>query len=112
MNRRRFILVAVAEMALVGSADADEAVRISLRVAGGKLVEGPSVIRLKRNAAVVLTVVADAADELHIHGYNLQLKLSPDQPGTLSFVAKRTGRFMLELHRADTELGALEVYPE
>jgi hypothetical protein len=29
----------------------------------------------------------------------------------LNFVAKRTGRFGLELHRAELDLGALEVYP-
>jgi hypothetical protein len=114
MNRRRFILAAavVVMFARGGTADADDAVRISLRVAGGKLVEGPRAIRLKRNATVVLTVRADTTDELHVHGYNLQLKLSPNQPGTLSFVAKRTGRFTYELHEAGTELGAFEVYPD
>lgn len=85
--------------------------RITLRVAGGKLAEGPNVIRLKRNDSAVLTVLADAADELHVHGYNLQLKLLPNQPVTLSFVAKLTGRFKLELHKAGTELGVFEVYP-
>ena len=29
----------------------------------------------------------------------------------LRFMATRTGRFGLELHRAQAELGALEVYP-
>jgi len=112
MDRRRFFFVATAAVFSARNAGADEDVRISLRVAGGKLVDGPKVIRLKRNAAVVLTVVADTADELHVHGYNLQLKLLPNQAATLSFRAKHTGRFTFELHRAGTELGAFEVYPE
>jgi hypothetical protein len=93
-------------------ADADDSVRVSLRVAGGKLVDGPKVIRLKRNAAVVLTVLSDTADEVHVHGYNLSLKLVPNETATLRFIAKHTGRFTFELHKAGTELGAFEIYPE
>ena len=112
MNRRRFFFVAAAAVISARDAAADEDTRISLRVAGGKVAEGPKVIRLKRNATVVLTVVADAADELHVHGYNLHLKLLPNQAATLSFVAKHTGRFTFELHKAGTHLGAFEIYPD
>jgi len=112
MNRRRFFLVTATAMISARNAGAEEDARISLRVAGGKLMGGPRVIRLKRNAAVVLTVLSDTPDELHVHGYNLELKLLPNQATTLSFVAKHTGRFTFELHEAHTELGAFEIYPE
>ena len=112
MNRRRFVAVAVTAAVAARDAVAAETTRISLRVAGGKLAEGPRVIRLKRNANVVLTVIADTADELHVHGYNLHLKLLPNQAATLSFVAKHTGRFTFELHDAGTDLGVFEIYPE
>jgi len=111
MNSRRLLLVAAAGL-VIHRAEADEAVRIPLRIAGGKLVDGPKVIRLKRNATVVLTVVCDTAEELHVHGYNLSLKLLPNQAATLRFVARHTGRFTFELHGAGTEIGAFEIYPE
>jgi hypothetical protein len=85
---------------------------IELTLQGGQVVGGARVIRLKRDDAVTLVVRSDKADELHVHGYNLKLKLLPNQAATLSFVAKHTGRFTFELHKAGTELGAFEVYPE
>ena len=112
MNRRHFAYLTAAALISARSAAAKDDTRISLRIVGGKLVDGPKIIRLKRDDAVVLTVVADAADELHVHGYNLKLKLKPNQPATLNFVAKHTGRITFELHKAATELGAFEVYPE
>ena len=46
------------------------------------------------------------------HGYDLKLKLQPNQPGTLQFAAKRTGRFTIELHNGGAEIGVLEIYPK
>jgi len=112
VNRRHFAYLAAAALISARGAAAEDDRRISLRIVGGNLMAGPTVIRLKRNDAVVLTVLADTADELHVHGYNLKLKLVPNQPATLNFVAKNTGRFTFELHKAGTELGAFEVYPE
>lgn len=112
MNRRFHLLVLAAAVMSAHDAIADGDTRINLRVAKGRLVDGPKVVRLKRNASVVLTVVADTADELHVHGYNFRLKLLPDQPVTFRFVAKHTGRFTFELHKVDAELGAFEIYPE
>jgi hypothetical protein len=84
---------------------------VALVVRGGKLVSGPRVIQLKRGDAVVLSVDADRPDELHLHGYNLHADVQPGRPGTLKFVAQRTGRFALELHKAGTEVSVLEIYP-
>jgi len=30
----------------------------------------------------------------------------------LKFIAKRTGRFSMELHKSGVELGTLEIYPK
>jgi hypothetical protein len=84
---------------------------VDLVVAHGKLVSGPSVVRVKQNDVVVFHVTSDAADELHLHGYNLHLALKPATTATLEVRAARAGRFTYELHHLDLELGALEVYP-
>jgi hypothetical protein len=88
-----------------------DVMHIDLVVAHGRLVSGPAVVKAKKNDHLVLSITSDAADELHVHGINLYLKLEPGQRASLDFVASRTGRFTYELHHADLELGALEVYP-
>ena len=64
-----------------------------------------------KNDTVSLSVTSDEADELHLHGHDLHARLVPGQAARLEFVARRTGRFTLELHRAGLELGAVEIYP-
>jgi hypothetical protein len=82
-----------------------------LVVKDGRLVSGQSVIQIHRGEHVVLRISSNATDELHLHGYDLYAQITPQQPAVLEFNANRTGRFTLELHKANTELGALEVYP-
>src|SRR4030095_2470176 len=98
---------------LAPDADAQDspARRVELRVAQGAPVGGPMAVKLARGAAVGVGVIADRADDLHVHGVDLHALLAPGQPATLRFLARRTGRFPIELHRAGVQLGALEVYP-
>jgi hypothetical protein len=84
---------------------------LELVFADGRVTSGPNVLKVKKDDRVRLSLTSDVADELHLHGYNLHLHLSPGRRTTLEFVAKKTGRFTFELHHADVELGAIEVYP-
>lgn len=77
----------------------------------GKRVSGPAVLKVQQGEDVTLHITTDSADEFHLHGYNLLVRLQPRQTATLHFVAKLAGRFTYELHKSDLELGALEVYP-
>jgi hypothetical protein len=77
----------------------------------GRVVSGPPVIQVQQGDDLVIHFTPDVADELHLHGYDLHAKMRPNETTTLQFSATRTGRFGYELHRAKTELGALEVYP-
>jgi hypothetical protein len=77
----------------------------------GKLASGESVIQVHQGEQVVLRISSNATDELHLHGYDLHARIIPQETAVLEFSANRTGRFTLELHEAQTELGALEVYP-
>jgi hypothetical protein len=95
----------------VARADDAGSAAISVAVKNGEVAGGPQVYRLKRDDAVTLKVVSDRAAELHVHGYDLQVKLQPNQPQTVKFFARRTGRFTIELHPGDAEVGVLEIYP-
>ena len=83
-----------------------------LVLAQGKLVSGPAVLQVRQGGIITLRVSADAADELHLHGYDLRARVAPQEAAVLRFAADRSGRFGLELHKAHGELAALEVYPQ
>ncbi|HUP91086.1 MAG TPA: hypothetical protein VM074_02480 [Solimonas sp.] len=85
--------------------------RTELVIRNGALASGPALIQVHEGDAVQLSVTSDHDDELHLHGYDLELALKAGVPGELSFTADRSGRFEYELHHAHLELGALEVQP-
>jgi hypothetical protein len=78
----------------------------------GKRISGPESFRVRQGEHVTLRIESNANDELHLHGYDLKLAIRAGEPATLQFVASRSGRFGLELHKHHSELGALEVYPQ
>lgn len=80
-------------------------------VRDGVRVAGPRVATVLQGTKVQVRVSADKDDELHVHGYDLEASLSADEPATLAFTADRAGRFAIELHKADIELGMLQVTP-
>jgi uncharacterized cupredoxin-like copper-binding protein len=82
-----------------------------LQVQGGRLVSGPAVIQVRQGETLTLRVTADAADELHLHGYDSLLRLQPGQTAELTLQAEHAGRFEFELHHAHREIGVLEVQP-
>lgn len=82
-----------------------------LVVQDGSLVSGPKVLRVAQGDQLTIRVTADAAEEFHLHGYDLKLDLEPGVPAELNLTAEHSGRFEYELHRAHLELGALEVMP-
>jgi hypothetical protein len=97
-----------------GAGSAQAAVRhevFELVVKNGKLTSGPTVMKVHEGEQVTLRITSDHSDELHLHGYNLRAALKPGETASLELAATRTGRFTLELHHADIELAALEVYP-
>lgn len=74
-------------------------------------VTPPENFRVTQGQEVTIRVTADAADDIHLHGYDLSTPTVPGQPAELKFVAATAGRFELELEKAGTSLGNLEVTP-
>jgi heme/copper-type cytochrome/quinol oxidase subunit 2 len=80
-----------------------------LRISGE--VMEPSDITVTEGDRVVLRITADSPLELHLHGYDLQRNVEPGAPARLSFEADLTGRFEVENHETEEELGTLVVEP-
>ncbi len=82
-----------------------------LEIRKGLKVAGPDVIRIGQGSPLTLKILSDHADELHMHGYDLHATLKPGVPSVLNFKADHSGRFTMELHHSNVELGTLEVQP-
>jgi heme/copper-type cytochrome/quinol oxidase subunit 2 len=87
----------------------DDAQAISITVAGGQATGDTGRVEVPVGTKVRLTITSDAADEVHVHGFDLTTALSPGQAAQLEFVADRTGIFEVELHDAGTVLTRLQV---
>ncbi len=72
----------------------------------------PKTYSVTEGQQVVIKATSDVADELHFHGYDLQIDLEPNVEGTISFTADKTGRFEFELEDHKTALGVIEVNPK
>jgi plastocyanin len=92
-----------------------EATKIDIR--GGNLVGEPAEIHAKNGDTVVIVVSADAPDDIHLHGYDIEKKVEPGKPVTFRFKANLEGEFEIESHvaedaRRDPLLGTLIVEPQ
>ena len=88
---------------------------IDLAIRGRSLPLEQRVIRVQQGDAVTLRWTSDQALTLHLHGYDVEQRVVPGATATMSFTARATGRFAIEVHgtegRRATTLGYLEVHP-
>ena len=66
---------------------------------------------LDKGEKVVLVVKADAGESVHMHGYDLEMPVTPGKPMRIPLTATIPGRFELELHHPDSLLAVIEVRP-
>jgi hypothetical protein len=70
---------------------------------------GPDVFEFERGETVDLWVDADVSDELHVHGYDIFVRIEPGEPVHVEFVAAVPGIFEVELEGAHIRLFEIEV---
>ena len=87
--------------ASVPAADAPQK-KFELSIVQGVAPVSQRTMKVEKGDAVNLAITSDTAGELHLHGYQLSVKLLPAQPATLAFTAFATGRYPFEWHAADT----------
>lgn len=71
----------------------------------------PDEIEVTEGDRVTLKLTSDVPMEVHVHGYDLEAEVAPDEPADLMFEADLTGRFEIEDHEEETGLGVLLVQP-
>ncbi|HUP26400.1 MAG TPA: hypothetical protein VM124_01995 [Candidatus Limnocylindrales bacterium] len=127
--RRKLLFVAIAVMLLVISFIALKPKRtaapdtntsqnppatktLNLVIKDRKVASADSVLKVTQGDAVVISILSDEDEELHLHGYDKAVELHKDKPAELRFTANITGNFPYELERSGAGLGSLQVLPK
>jgi hypothetical protein len=84
-------------------------VTINVTVANGKVNPSGTSIKVKAGQKVLVTAVSDAPDELHIHGYDKELALTPGKTASVTFTADMKGTFEIETHESGKLVAKLVV---
>ena len=71
----------------------------------------PAEISVDEGDSVTLRVSSDEPMELHLRGYDVEQEVEPGKKARLHFEADLTGRFEVEDHESESELGVLQVRP-
>jgi hypothetical protein len=106
-------LLAAAGLAIILAGGAIAEPRIfELTIEKGRLPEHQRLVRVQQGEEVILKWRADQAVVLHLHGYDIEAKVSPANWTEMRFTATATGRFPIELHtQAHATIAHLEVHP-
>jgi hypothetical protein len=105
--------------ALIRAAVAQDGPRrvIEARIENRKVVAPSEAIRITEGDVIELRWTSDEAVDLHLHGYDLELHVRPDEPAAMVIEAYATGRFPITSHgwgeggHSHDTLTYLEVYP-
>jgi len=84
-------------------------VTLAITVANGKVNPSGATVKVKAGQTVLVTAVSDAKDELHIHGYDKELELTPGKPAQVKFTADMKGTFEVETHESGKLVAKLAV---
>jgi FtsP/CotA-like multicopper oxidase with cupredoxin domain len=85
----------------------DQTIRITY--AGGKVVGGAQLVKVKQGGTVAIVVTSDVADEVHFHGYDLEADVAKGGTVTITFTAKAAGRYIVELEKLGRRLATLQI---
>lgn len=78
---------------------------IEVSVADGRVSPSPDRrVEVAQGDNVRIVITSDQADEVHVHGYDLEAGVEAGRPTTLEFVADQPGSFEVELHELEPSL--------
>jgi hypothetical protein len=82
-----------------------------VEIEDGKPVGGVQGLEFKSGEEARFEVESDTADELHFHGYDLYIDVSPGEASEVKFDADIEGLFELESHSTGELLAEISVVP-
>lgn len=123
LSRRTFAAGAALALAWTGSTVIDvraAELTFDLRIEKGRVPADKRRIRVKQGDIVKLQWSTDRRMSVHLHGYDIEMKVAPGAATDMIFTARATGRFTIEPHFEKTPSGGhahgdalvtIEVYP-
>lgn len=88
------LLVAV----LTAQGDESQARRFDLEIRARKLVATSHTLEVKQGETVTLHWTTDETVEFHLHGYDVEQRVTPDKAVVVTFKAYAAGRFPITAH--------------
>lgn len=91
---------------------------IEIRIENREVVEPQRAIRVTQGDLLKLRWQTDEAVDLHLHGYDVEIRVQPETASVMEIEAFASGRFPITSHGWGTEghghdaLTYLEVYPD
>lgn len=103
----------------IAAAQAAE-VAFDIKIDKGQVAQSQRLIRVRQGDAVKLRWTTDRPIMLHLHGYDIEVKVEPGSVTEMAFTARATGRYPIEEHKPNAKGGhshgeaplvRFEVYP-
>jgi hypothetical protein len=120
MSRRLLLAGAILWfMGLAGPAARAEELIFDLKIEQGRVPPAMRIVRVKQDDTVRLRWTSDRLVALHLHGYDIERTVQPGAIAEMSFIARATGRFVIQRgvptsgggHTHEAPIVTLEVLP-
>ena len=82
---------------------------VTVSVSKGKVTGPKGRVKVRQGSTVQLVVSSDVSDEVHLHGYDKSVDVTPGGPARLTFTASIPGVFEVELESRQLRLAQLQV---
>jgi hypothetical protein len=80
-------------------------------VVDGQPKGGVTDLEFVKGDEIKFAVRSNTADEVHVHGYDIEEEIEPGKPAIFDFPADLEGVFEVELHGSETQIAELTVSP-
>jgi hypothetical protein len=84
-------------------------VTINVTVSNGVVTPSGATITVKVGQSVAVDAISDVEEEVHVHGYDKELQLTPGKPASVVFTANVKGTFEVETHKSGKLVAKLVV---
>jgi len=83
----------------------------TINVRGGKPRAGIQKLSYRKGQTVNLVITSDTADEVHVHGYDIDKDVPAGGRARVRFKADAAGIFEIEMHGSGQQIASLRVNP-
>ncbi len=83
----------------------------TINVVGGEPEGGVADLTFDKGDQIRFVVMSDTADEVHVHGYDIEEEVPAGGSAEFDFPADSDGIYEVELHSSETQIAELTVNP-